>query len=119
MVPLLPVPDMAAPHAFYRDVLGYRVVIDAPASRFAMIARDGARIGLQSGSDGAALAATRTHIACTVLVEDLDALWAEIAPRCADLPAGRVRPPCRQANGVREPHLKDPDGFLMLFSESG
>jgi catechol 2,3-dioxygenase-like lactoylglutathione lyase family enzyme len=109
---------MAASLAFYRDTLGFRVVIHSEAHRFAMVSRDGARIGLQSGSDPEALAATRTHIAACILVEDLDDCWSDIAPRVAELPPDRVRPPFRQAYGVREFHLKDPDGFLMLFSEA-
>jgi predicted enzyme related to lactoylglutathione lyase len=118
IVPLVPVSDLATSVAFYRDTLRFRVAIDAPDHRYAMVIREQARIGLQGGADAAALAATRDNIAAYVLVEDLDALWREIAPRCASLPPGRVRPPFRQDYGVREFHLKDPDGFLMLFGEA-
>lgn len=118
IVPLVPVSDLATSVAFYRDTLRFGVAIDAPDHRYSMVIREQARIGLQGGADAAALAATRDNIAAYVLVEDLDALWREIAPRCASLPPGRVRPPFRQDYGVREFHLKDPDGFLMLFGEA-
>lgn len=83
-----------------------------------VLARDGARIGLQGGGDAGTLEVTRRHIAAYVLVRDLDVLRSEIAPSCEALTADRVRAGFRQDYGVRELHLKDPDGFLMLFGEA-
>ena len=62
-------------------------------------------------------AATSNNIQAQIWVEDLDGLWAEWAPRLADLPEGRIRAPFEQSYGTREFHLKDPDGFLMLFTQ--
>jgi catechol 2,3-dioxygenase-like lactoylglutathione lyase family enzyme len=118
IAPLVPVRDLAASVAFYRDALGFQVAIDATEHAFVMVARDGARIGLQGGADEDTLAVTRTNIAAYVLVDDVEALWKEIGPRCADLPPQRVLGPFMQDYGVRELHLKDPDGFLMLFGEA-
>lgn len=118
MVPLVPVADMAASLGFYRDALGFRLISGAASSRFAMVGRGGARIGLQAGFGADVVAVTGTHLAASVLVDDLDGYWAEIAPGLAGLPPGRVRRPFRQDYGVREFHVKDPDGFLMFFSEA-
>jgi catechol 2,3-dioxygenase-like lactoylglutathione lyase family enzyme len=118
IAPLVPVRDLAASVAFYRDALGFEVAIDATERAFVMVTRNGARIGLQGGADEETLAVTRTNIAAYVLVDDVEALWKEIGPRCADLPPQRVRGPFMQDYGVRELHLKDPDGFLMLFGEA-
>ncbi|MEM7525277.1 MAG: VOC family protein [Pseudomonadota bacterium] len=118
IAPLVPVSDLAASLAFYRDVLGFEVLIDAAEHSYAMVGRGDARIGLQANADAAALEATRTNLAAYVLVDDIDALWSEISPRCASLPRTRVRPPFMQDYGVKELHLKDPDGFLMLFGEA-
>jgi hypothetical protein len=72
---------------------------------------------LQGGADAAGLRATAEWIAAYVWVQDLDALWAELSPRLADLPEGRLRAPFRQPYGMRELHVKDPDGFLLFFGE--
>jgi len=37
--------------------------------------------------------------------------------RLETLPEGRVRPPFTQACGMREFHVKDPDGFLLFFGD--
>jgi len=118
IAPLAPVHDLDASVAFYRDVLGFRVVVDAPAHAHDMVARDGARIGLQGGAGAETIEATRRHIAAYVLGRDLDALWGKIAPRCEALNPDRFRAPFRQDYGVRELQLEDPDGFLMLFGEA-
>ena len=47
----------------------------------------------------------------------IDALYARLAPKLERLAQGRVRPPFDRAYGMREFHVKDPDGCLLLFGE--
>lgn len=116
IAPIVAVRDVATSVAFYRERLGFeRMSGEDPG--FAIVALGPARVMLVGPGDAAALAATAAHVAAYVWVEDLDALWARLAPRLADLPEGRVRPPFRQAYGMREVHVKDPDGFLLFFGE--
>ena len=88
-----------------------------PAARYALVARDEAGVALIGGADEASLNATGTHIAAYVWVRDLDALWRDVSPALQALPEGRVRPPFDQPYGMREFHVKDPDGFLLFFGE--
>lgn len=115
---LVPVRDLDASLAFYSGVLGFGTAINNRAHAFAMVRRGGAMLGLQGGADAGALRATRENIAAQVWVAGLDAYWDEIRSGLAGLPPGRVRAPFRQPYGVREFHVKDPDGFLMLFGEA-
>ncbi len=115
---LVPVSDLGASVAFYRDRLGFAEVIRSPEHAFVTVRREGMMIGLQGAMDAAAVRVTGEMMAAQVWVADLAALWEEVGPRLADLPEGRVRAPFRQPYGVREFHVKDPDGFLMLFAEA-
>jgi catechol 2,3-dioxygenase-like lactoylglutathione lyase family enzyme len=117
IAPLVPVRDPAASAAFYEQALGFRTLTLNPATRYALVGRDAARVALVGGMDAAALEATRTQIAAYIYVRDLDALWSELGPGLQALPEGRVRAPFEQSYGMREFHVKDPDGFLIFFGE--
>ena len=47
--------------------------------------------------------------------DDLDTVYAQMAPQLDLLPADRVRAPFDQPYGMREFHVKDPDNCLLLF----
>jgi hypothetical protein len=80
--------------------------------------RDNAGISLvHAGGDERTLEATRHNISAYVWVKDLDALWRDLKPGLNALPQGRVRAPFTQDYGMREFHVKDPDGFLLFFGE--
>jgi len=115
--PIVPVSDVSKSVAFYRDVLGFAVRTHTPNGSFALLARDAAGLTLVSAADEAALTATRTNISAYIWVKDLAGLWAELSKDLTALPEGRVRPPFTQEYGMREFHVKDPDGFLIFFGE--
>lgn len=114
--PIVPVRDVGATAAFYRDVLGFDVRTLIEDGSFALVARDQAGVSLVRGDD-AALEATRSNISAYIWVKDLTALWDELAPNLETLDEGRVRAPFTQPYQMREFHVKDPDGFLIFFGE--
>ncbi len=114
--PIVPVKDVAATAAFYRDTLGFDVRTLMEDGSFALVARDQAGVSLVRGDD-AALKATRTNISAYIWVQDLDGLWEELSPELEKLGDGRVRAPFTQPYQMREFHVKDPDGFLIFFGE--
>jgi catechol 2,3-dioxygenase-like lactoylglutathione lyase family enzyme len=116
---LVPVSDLEASVAFYTGTLGFEVVIRAEAHRFVTVRREGMMLGLQGNMPPEAVKITGEMMAAQVWVRELDALWAELEARLRKLPEDRLRAPFTQPYGVREFHVKDPDGFLMLFSEAG
>ena len=117
IAPIVPVSDIDSTVAFYTDALGFTLRFRNPEGTYALVARDGAGIALVEAADENALRATRTNISAYIWVKDLDALWSELAPQLTTLPEGRVRSPFAQDYGMREFHVKDPDGFLIFFGE--
>ena len=114
---IVPVRDVAATLRFYEDVLGFERKLLAEDGGFGIAERGGAAVEFIATDDAGALEATATNIALTVRVRGLDALYAELKPKLDALPEGRVRPPFEQPYGVREFHVKDPDGCLLFFAE--
>ena len=115
--PIVPVRDVRATVAFYRDTLGFDVRREMDDGSFALVARDAAGVSLVRAADDTALVATRTNISAFIWVEDVDGLWSELSHKLNELPEGRVRAPFTQDYGMREFHVKDPDGFLIFFGE--
>lgn len=116
---IVPVRDVAATLQFYEDVLGFDRKLLADDGSFGIVERGGAAVEFIATDDAGALQATATNIALTIRVRGLDALYAVLKPKLDTLPEGRVRPPFDQPYGVREFHVKDPDGCLLFFAERG
>jgi len=116
-VAIVPVRDVAETIRFYTDILGFEGQVLAEDNSYGSVRRGGAAMDLLATDDADALKATATNIALAVWVEGLDDLYAELTPKLNTLPKGRVRPPFDQPYGVREFHVKDPDGCLLFFAE--
>jgi len=115
---LVPVSDIEVSVAFYRDALGFEEAIRNEDHSFVTMRRDSFMIGLQGNMPPSAVKTTGEMLAAQVWIDGLDALWSDLEAELSNLPEGRVRPPFMQPYGVKEFHVKDPDGFLMLFSEA-
>lgn len=115
--PVVPVSDMAASLAFYTDTLGFTQEVGSAEYGYALVRREAVMVAMVNAADEAALHATANNISAQFWIEDLDGYWSQIAPRLQHLPEGRVRAPFDQPYGTREFHVKDPDGFLMLFTQ--
>jgi uncharacterized protein (TIGR02246 family) len=106
IMPELPVDDVAAAVAHYRDVLGFSVnyqqhdigVMDRGAARVLLIARTPRHAGIGS---------------CYVYVSDADALHAELTDRGAHVQGEPVSRPW----GLREFAVLDPDGNRITFGQ--
>ncbi len=114
---IVPVRDVAATLEFYEDVLGFERKLLAEDGSFGIAECGEAAVEFIATDDAGALKATATNIALTIRVRGLDALYAALKPQLNTLPEGRVRPPFGQPYGVREFHVKDPDGCLLFFAE--
>ncbi len=114
---IVPVRDVAATLRFYEDVLGFERKLLAEDGSFGAAERGGAAVEFIATDDARALKATATNIALSIRVCGLDALYMALKPQLDTLPEGRVRPPFDQPYGVREFHVKDPDGCLLFFAE--
>ena len=116
-LPIVPVSDVAATVAFYTAVLGFEARLVTDDDSFAVVGLNGAGIQLLKTDDAQALRATANNISIYMPVRGLDALYERLRPKLEALPTGRVRPPFDQPYGMREFHVKDPDGCLLFFGE--
>lgn len=114
---IVPVSDMAASLSFYTDVLGFTHEVGSVDYGYVLVRRDALMIAMVTAADNQALKAARTNISAQMWLEDLDGLWADIAPCVDGLPEERARAPFTQSYGTREFHIKDPDGVLLLFTQ--
>jgi catechol 2,3-dioxygenase-like lactoylglutathione lyase family enzyme len=102
----LPVADIEASLAWYRDRLGLPVILTDAANKYALLAAGPARIALKQRIDKASGAVV------TFRVEDLDAELARLA-RHDITPERPIRV---SAEGYRSARMHDPDGnALDLF----
>ena len=117
-VAIVPVRDIEAAVDFYADILGFERRFVSDDKSFAITVHGDAAIHFVRTDDADALHATANNISIYLWVRQLDALYATLEARLDELPEGRVRAPFDQPYGMREFHVKDPDGCLLLFGEN-
>ena len=114
---IVPVRDVGVSIVFYRVLLGFDMPYLAPDNSIAIVKREGAVIQLLQTDDAETFNVTATNIAIYLSVKQIDALYASLEPGLMSLPETRLRPPFNQDYGMREFHIKDPDGCLLFFGE--
>lgn len=114
---IVPVSDIRRSADFYVDVLGFELGFMAKDKSFARVSRDQAVIQLIRTDNPEVLNATANNISIYLTVDGVDQLYETLETMLERLPEGSVRPPFDQAYGMREFHVKDPDGCLLLFGE--
>ncbi len=114
-VAIVPVRNIVATVDFYADVLGFERRMVSEDKTFAIVVHGDAAVHFIQTGDAEALRATANHISIYLWVQSIDALYEHYKPRLDALPPGRVRPPFDQPYGMREFHVKDPDGCLLFF----
>lgn len=114
--PVMPVPDLEAAIAFFRDLLGWSVKVHFGG--YAYVEREGVGMRLMDHAitDGAAPGNRR--FGYYVDVRNVDALFAELAPRLAALPPEDVHGPANKPYGQRELCILAPDGNLLVFGQA-
>ena len=116
--PIVPVRDVEASVAFYVSVLGFEKIFVASDRSTGEVGLGAARIMFIACDDPATLAVTATNMSVYLQVTNIDGLWRQLQDRLNLLPGRQVRAPFNQEYGMREFHVKDPDGFLMFFGEA-
>ncbi len=107
IMPSLPLSNVPAGVAYYRDVLGFSVnyqqhnlgVMDRDEVRLLLTARTPPSTGIGS---------------CCVYIRNADTLYEELLARGANIPA----PPVSQPWGLREFHVPDPEGNTITFAQT-
>ena len=117
-VAIVPVRDVERSVDFYADVLGFERRFVSDDKVFAIVVHGDAALHFLRADHEASLNATANHISIYLWVKDVDAMYAHYKPKLDALDEGRVRAPFDQPYGMREFHVKDPDGCLLFFGES-
>ena len=117
-VAIVPVRNIARTMNFYADVLGFERRFVSDGEDFAIAVHGDAAVHFVSCDDEDALKATANNISIYLWVRHVDDLYAQYESKLAALEPGRVRPPFDQPYGMREFHIKDPDGCLLFFGEN-
>ncbi len=117
-VAIIPVSDMAQTLEFYEQTLGFEKRFVSDDASFAMMLHGEAALHFIKAADDEALKATRTNISIYLWSKQLDELYTSLEAKLSVLPEGRVRAPFDQTYGMREFHVKDPDGCLLIFGET-
>lgn len=117
-VAIVPVRDIARTMDFYADVLGFERRSVSEDNSFAIAVHGMAAIHFLACDDEDALKATANNISIYLWVRKVDELFESLKSKLDQLPEGRVRQPFNQAYGMREFHVKDPDGCLLFFGEN-
>lgn len=116
ITPFVPCTSLAHQIGFYSDRLGF--TLGFQASNYAFLTRDAVAIRLVEVSAHVDLTHPEREGSFYIDVTEIDAVWAEMAPRLSDLPQRRVRAPFNQDYGQREFHVADEDCTLVFFGEA-
>ena len=142
LVPEVDVTELAASLRFYVEVLGFRVLFERPAERFAYLERDGVELMIQEAAGPGRRFRTAPleppngrGVNFQLQVEDVDALHGRAADAGIEVvvpmeerwyrvdvaeSGGRWRTPGPSEAGNRQFVLADPDGYLWRpFTDLG
>lgn len=107
VIPQLPVADVAATQAWYRDVLGLEIAWNRGES-FGAVRAGGAELFFARAPE------PRAPSICCVLVDDADFVYAVCRERNAPIEAPIASKPW----GMREFSVRDPNGHLLRIGHS-
>ncbi|MBX3734499.1 MAG: VOC family protein [Verrucomicrobiae bacterium] len=121
LCPLMQVFDMPTSLAFYRDLLGFQIVQQAPPGDrcdWAWLARDGAELMLNTMHEADARPTTQDcarmmahgDTALFIGAPDVEAMYEYLRARGVV-----VDPPVVRPYGMKQLSLKDPDGYGICF----
>jgi glyoxylase I family protein len=127
LCPLLQVFDMGESLAFYRDIIGFEIVLAAPEPtgpgsanlNWVYLRHGGATLMLNTRYDPDAVrpphrdpvqVAAHDDTALYIACDDVDAAYEHLRARGVAMAPPRVAP-----YGMKQLYLKDPDGFSVCF----
>ena len=116
-VSIVPVKDVRHTVEFYVETLGFEERFISEDESFAIVVHGDAAIHFVKTDSDDALKATANNISIYLWVKHVDTLYGQLKSKLDELPEDRVRAPFMQEYGMREFHVKDPDGCLLFFGE--
>ena len=110
--PMLVVANMAETLAFYRDVLGFTVIMESPG--YSIVERDGQTIHFQKAASEEVMNCVRGHTEIYIEVSDIHPLWEHVKTLKDHY---RIRDLFDRDYGMTEFHIFDPNDCLVFVGE--
>jgi len=115
VTPFVTVESLERAVAFFRDILGFQVLLRQ--SNYAYMEREGVGFRLLELHGASGAPPGNRRFAYYIDVRDVDALYEELKPKLEMLPEGDVVGPVNQHYGQREFMVLAPDGNLLAFGQ--
>ena len=117
ITPFLYTDDLEQVVHFFCDLLGFTATVQVPG--YAYLEREGAAVRLmQNTSERMVPRSSGRPFRYYMDVRDVDAIYAELRPKLAQLPGGHVHGPADQSYGQRELMILAPDGGVVVFGQA-
>jgi len=113
--PIVAVASVQASVDFYARYLGFTALFVAEDGSYGVAGLQGQSIHFVPAADAESLASTAKHCSFRLRIAGLEAYWEQIMTK---MPPTRSRPPETKPWGIREFHILDPDGALIIVSEA-
>jgi predicted enzyme related to lactoylglutathione lyase len=110
--PILPVADMTRAVAFYREVFGFTSTVES--THYTLMHRGGASLHLTKAASEEVLTALQGKMSVYLEVADIASLWAHVSSFKGRY---RIRDLFDRDYDMREFHIVDPDGCLIMVGE--
>jgi catechol 2,3-dioxygenase-like lactoylglutathione lyase family enzyme len=111
--PMLAVADMDETLEFYREVLGFSTVLNAP--QYSIVERDGVTIHFMRAASQQVLDCVRGHTEIYLEVSGIRGFWEHVKRYSGRY---RVRELFDRDYGMTEFHIEDPNGCLVFVGEA-
>ncbi|CDO59566.1 COG0346: Lactoylglutathione lyase and related lyases [Candidatus Phaeomarinobacter ectocarpi] len=112
--PIVPVRNVAEAIGFYETHLGFTKGFASDDGAYGIVNNGPVCIHLQWTDDASTLAVTASNMSMYIGTSDVDELYRKVM---ATKPDTQTRAPFDQPYGMREFHIKDPNGFLIFFGQ--
>jgi catechol 2,3-dioxygenase-like lactoylglutathione lyase family enzyme len=116
VTPVMAVPDLDAAVAFFRDLLGFRALVQGGG--YAYLHRETVGVRLMDRSITEDVPPGNRRFGVYIDVRDVDALYSELKAKLDALPGGDVHGPADKPYGQRELCILAPDGNLVVFGHA-
>ena len=110
--PMLVVANMAETLAFYRDILGFTVILESPG--YSIVERDGQTIHFQKAASEEVMNCVRGHTEIYIEVSDIHPLWEHVK---SFKNRYKIRDLFDRDYGMTEFHISDPNDCLVFIGE--
>jgi len=112
--PIVPVRNVAETITFYVTHLGFTKGFEGADGSYGIVDNGHVCIHLQHTDDPDVLKVTASNMSMYIETDNVDGLYETVM---ATKPPTQTRAPFDQPYGMREFHIKDPNGFLIFFGQ--